>query len=166
MINEETLNYFKLLPEKIIVTVHKAPDYDAIGSLLAMGALLKYLGRDATLYSPDINIKQLKHLPGIKKIIRIPKSEYDLGIFLDCSDQSRISHPNDFPNTTKIMNIDHHQDNTHFGDINVVHNISSVGEILFNLFIMSIMSDFLYLDITFNGLNILFTFNSLLSYSS
>ena len=32
------------------------------------------------------------------------------------------------------MNIDHHQDNTHFGDINVIHNISSVGEILFNLF--------------------------------
>lgn len=134
MIDATILKHFQTLPKKIIATVHKDPDYDAIGSLLALGTLINALGKDITLYSPDINIKQFKHLPGIKKIVRTPKSEYDLAIFLDCSDKSRISHPNDFPNTKKIINIDHHQDNTHFGDINIVHNISSVGEIIFNLY--------------------------------
>ena len=134
MINTDIIDCFKHLPEKIIATVHKDPDYDAIGSLLALGNLINALGKDVTLYSPDINTKQFKHLPGVKKIQKTPKSEYDLAIILDCSDQNRIANPNDFPTSKKIVNIDHHQDNTQFGDINLVLNISSVGEILFNLY--------------------------------
>ena len=134
MINTELIDYFQRLPEKIIATVHRDPDYDAIGSLLAMGVLVNALGKDITLYSPDINLKQFKQLPGVKKIQKTPKSEYDLGIFLDCSDKNRIANPTDFPDVKKIMNIDHHQDNTQFGDINLVLNTSSVGEILFNLY--------------------------------
>ena len=57
-----------------------------------------------------------------------------LSVFLDCSDKNRIANPNDFPTSKCIINIDHHQDNTQFGDINLVLSISSVGEILFNLF--------------------------------
>lgn len=134
MINKELIDYFHRLPEKIIATVHKDPDYDAIGSLLAMGSLINALGKEITLYSPDINVKQFKHLPGVKKIQRTPKSEYDLAIFLDCSDHNRIAEPTNFPNTKKIINIDHHQDNTQFGNMNLVLKISSVGEILFNLY--------------------------------
>ena len=134
MIDASILQHFKKLPEKIIATVHKDPDYDAIGSLLAMGTLINALGKKITLYAPDINIKQFKNLPGTKKIVKTPKSEYDLAIFLDCSYKSRISDPIDFPEAKKVINIDHHQDNTQFGDINIVHNISSVGEILFNLY--------------------------------
>ena len=67
MINTDIIDCFKHLPEKIIATVHKDPDYDAIGSLLALGNLINALGKDVTLYSPDINTKQFKHLPGVKK---------------------------------------------------------------------------------------------------
>ena len=63
-----------------------------------------------------------------------PRSEYDLAIFLDCSDKSRIASLNNFPAVKRIVNIDHHQDNTLFGDVNIVQNISSVGEILFHMF--------------------------------
>ena len=34
----------------------------------------------------------------------------------------------------QIINIDHHADNTEFGDLNIVHQISSVGELLTQLF--------------------------------
>tara|TARA_A100001015_G_scaffold313043_1_gene419400 strand:+ start:491 stop:1420 length:930 start_codon:yes stop_codon:yes gene_type:complete len=135
MITTELKAIFNNLPNRIIATVHKDPDYDAIGSLLAFNELIKSLNGDVTLLAPDMNKKQFQNLPGIKNIQTTPKSEYDLAFFLDCSDKNRIFKPKSFPAVKKMVNIDHHQDNTLFGDINIVKNISSVGELLFNLFI-------------------------------
>ena len=67
MIDQDIIQLFHSLPERIIATVHKDPDYDAIGSLLALKQLLFQLGHEVTLYSPDISQKHFRHLPGIKK---------------------------------------------------------------------------------------------------
>tara|TARA_A100001015_G_C15043918_1_gene741952 strand:+ start:3533 stop:4459 length:927 start_codon:yes stop_codon:yes gene_type:complete len=134
MISSEILNLFNTLPEKIIVTIHKDPDFDAVGSLLAMNALLLGLNRKPTLYSPDIQMNQFKALPGIENIQKDISTTFDLAIFLDCSDKSRIYNVENFPIVKTILNIDHHQDNSLFGDVNLVKRISSVGELLFELF--------------------------------
>ena len=134
MISSEIQNLFNNLPERIIVTIHKDPDFDAVGSLLAMNALLLNLNRKPTLYSPDIQINQFKELPGIENVQKEISSNFDLAIFLDCSDKSRIYNPENFPITKTTLNIDHHQDNSLFGNFNLVKNISSVGELLFELF--------------------------------
>ena len=58
--------------------------------------------------------------------------EYDLAIFR-CSDKNRIYHLK-IPKYKQSINIDHHQDNTNFGTYNLVLSISSVGEIIYNLY--------------------------------
>jgi len=162
-IDKKILQQFHNLPEKIIATIHKDPDYDAIGSLLALNELITALGKNVTLYSPDINYKLFEHLPNIKSIKKKSKSRYDLAIFLDCSDKSRIAQPEQFPVVSTILNIDHHQDNTLFGDLNAMHNISSVGEILFYFFnalkvpITSKIATFLYSAICFDTGNFKFS---------
>ena len=134
MIGTELHQLLKNLPNKLIATVHKDPDFDAIGSLLALGSLIQSLNKEITLFSPDINLKQFDFLPGIKTITSTTELTYDVAFFLDCSDQNRIFNPKRFPKAETIVNIDHHQDNTFFGKINVVQNISSVGEMMFNIY--------------------------------
>ena len=134
MINNDFVKKLTNLPDKLIATVHKDPDFDAIGSLLALNKLINKMGKTITLYAPDIDINQFKKLPEIHLIKKDVDSHYDLAFFLDCSDKNRIYNPKSFPKFNESINIDHHQDNTHFGDFNVVLQISSVGEIIYNLF--------------------------------
>lgn len=122
------------LPNKLIATVHKDPDFDAIGSLLSLGALVQSMGKSIDLFSPDINKAAFSNLPHINTLINKPSSHYDMAIFLDCSDESRIFDPITFPTFTHSINIDHHQDNTHFGTYNWVLEMSSVGEMMAHLF--------------------------------
>ena len=93
MINNEVIEKFNHLPGKLIATVHKDPDYDAIGSLLALGNLINKMGKEICLYAPDIDINQFENLPGINTIETKIEKEYDLAIFLDCSDKNRIYQP-------------------------------------------------------------------------
>ena len=53
---------------------------------------------------------------------------------LDCSDLNRVGKYELIEDATHsfiTVIMDHHSDNTGFGDINIVENISSVGELLF-----------------------------------
>lgn len=134
MINNSFLDQFKQLPNRLVATVHKDPDFDAVGSLLAFGELLEELGKKVTLYAPDLDMHQFKHLPNINKLSKSLATEYDVAFFLDCSDISRIYKPTEFASYDYGINIDHHQDNTLFCKKNLVINTSSVGEIVFNMY--------------------------------
>ena len=89
-ITDSFLSVFNQLPDSIIATVHKDPDFDAIGSLLAIKELGNHFNKTIDIVSLDIDIDQFMHLPNIEQLITKPKSNYDLAIFLDCSDQNRI----------------------------------------------------------------------------
>ena len=109
------------LPEKTIATVHKDPDVDAIGSLLAFYLIAKSFNKDIYLYSSDFNIQNFNYLPGADQInTTLSDESFDTSIFIDCSDKSRIHSLKTFPECPEIINIDHHQDNTLFGTINMV----------------------------------------------
>jgi phosphoesterase RecJ-like protein len=133
-IPSEIIDVFNHLPDQLIATVHKDPDVDAIGSLLAFQRLINGLGKQITLYVPDFNPALFAYLPGVDTIAKDAEAAYHMAFFLDCSDHSRIVKPQAFPNATTIVNIDHHQDNTNFGHHNWVANASSVGEMLYHLF--------------------------------
>ena len=134
MIKQTFTAIFDSLPNNIIATVHKDPDFDAIGSLLAFGTLINQYGKTCTLYAPDIDMDQFKSLPSIESIKTTVLDHYDWAFFLDCADISRIYLPDTFPTFQTSVNIDHHQDNTLFATHNLVQDISSVGELLFHLF--------------------------------
>ena len=108
-------------PKKILITTHRGPDGDAMGSSLAMYHFLIQLGHDVTVITPNEYAEFLHWLPANKKVIAYNKNivkanqitnESEIIFLLDISNTSRLS---EFQNTvvgssaTKIL-IDHHQD--------------------------------------------------------
>jgi phosphoesterase RecJ-like protein len=119
-----------------LVTAHVDPDGDAVGSMLAMGMVLEQCGLKVNYYCADFPPRIYRFLPGTEKIKReVPAgSLFDLAVVLDSSDISRIGEGIDLRQIAKvIINLDHHPDNTMFGDINYVTKASSVAEEVYDL---------------------------------
>ena len=110
--------------DKLLLTTHENPDGDALGSLLAMDAILKQLGKDTLMYmSPDEfplpwEYRGL-HFEGLVGAPPADVAERTI-VFLDCGNIDRM--PVDFlqADGLHILNIDHHHDNTRFGTVNLV----------------------------------------------
>ncbi len=106
---------------RIQVVSHVAPDGDAIGSLLALGWLLRAQGKDVSLTCEDSVPDIYRWLPGWEDIRPRGYGLYDLVVCLDCSDLRRMGdvfdeHTGQIP----LINVDHHVTNTRFGSINWV----------------------------------------------
>ena len=121
-----------------LIVVHAFPDFDAIGSALALQIQLNNQGVPADVFVTDHLNTQYKILPTIEGICKqLPDKRYDSLIVLDCSTIERISgfsYLSHIIEDINIINIDHHKDNTLFGDYQCVEVISSVGELLVALF--------------------------------
>jgi bifunctional oligoribonuclease and PAP phosphatase NrnA len=124
--------------DKLLLTTHENPDGDALGSLLAMDAILKQLGKDSLMYmSPDEfplpwEYRGL-HFEGLIGSPPPDVSERTI-VFLDCGNIDRM--PVDFLQVDglHILNIDHHHDNTRFGTVNLVcSSASSTAEMVWRL---------------------------------
>lgn len=119
-----------------VVTAHVDPDGDAVGSMLAMGMVLEQFGLKVQYYCADFPPRIYRFLPGSEKIKReVPAGLiFDLAVVLDSSDISRIGQGVDLRQIARlVVNIDHHPDNTMFGDINYVTRASSVAEEVYDL---------------------------------
>lgn len=92
---------------------HKNPDGDCIGSLLGFGKLLEKMEKKTSYFTPTLPSRIYDFLPEIKKISSIfDYGDYDLLVFLDFSEMSRIdsfyqANPNYFDEHQVIV-IDHH----------------------------------------------------------
>jgi len=124
--------------DKLLLTTHENPDGDALGSLLAMDAILKQLGKDTLMYmSPDEfplpwEYRGL-HFEGLVGAPPADVAERTI-VFLDCGNIDRM--PVDFLQAEglHILNIDHHHDNTRFGTVNLVcPGASCTAEIVWRL---------------------------------
>jgi bifunctional oligoribonuclease and PAP phosphatase NrnA len=117
-------------PKRVVITSHKNPDGDAIGSSLAVWHYLKALGHTATVVFPTDFPPFLAWLPGAADIL-IPVSnatdqergkkavaEAEVIFCLDFNDLTRIDHIGTWitqSTATKIL-IDHHIDPKPFAD--------------------------------------------------
>ena len=133
--------------KKIVITTHKGPDGDAIGSSLGLFHLLKQLGHEVRVITPNEYAKFLHWLPGNIDVINYEEreqeankitSQADLIFLLDFSHINRIaSYADSIKNSsaTKIM-IDHHQDpdkdiaDIIFSDTNACSTAQMVFEII------------------------------------
>jgi phosphoesterase RecJ-like protein len=124
--------------ERFLVVAHENPDGDALGSLIAMQEILTALGKDSVMFI-DAGEFPLPHeyrflpLPGL--VTSAPEDLIERTVmFLDCGNLDRgpgeaLALPG-----LKIVNIDHHHDNTRFGTINhVVPEASCTAEIVWDL---------------------------------
>jgi bifunctional oligoribonuclease and PAP phosphatase NrnA len=125
--------------DRFLVTTHENPDGDALGSLLALTLGLRQLGKDAQMYlageTPLPGEYRFMQLGELRRALPDDAGERVL-VAVDCANESRLGpDPEILVSARLVLNIDHHHDNTRFGDINlVVPDASSTGEVLRDLF--------------------------------
>jgi bifunctional oligoribonuclease and PAP phosphatase NrnA len=124
--------------QKLLLTTHENPDGDALGSLLAMHWILEQLGKDSVMYmSPDEFPLPWEYRDlTFEGLVGAPPDDVDerIAVFLDCGNIDRM--PVDFlkRDGVRIVNIDHHHDNTRFGTVNLVDPTAScTAEIVWRL---------------------------------
>ena len=106
---------------RVLLIAHISPDGDAVGSLLAMGSLLRNQGKEVVLACEDPAPDSVAWLPGVSEIAPQAEGSFDLVIALDCGDRSRMgSVYEDRFSTVPLLNLDHHITNTQFGTLNWV----------------------------------------------
>lgn len=124
--------------KSFLVTTHDCSDGDALGSEVALNLMLRELGKRSHIVNDGPANEKYSFLHGIKSIGTSPgdlRSGYDYVIVVDTCDTDRLMIM-DFIRAHRIpiINIDHHQSNTRFGDINWVDpRASSVGEMTYAL---------------------------------
>jgi phosphoesterase RecJ-like protein len=123
--------------DRFVLTTHENPDGDALGSLLAAKLAFDQLGKDSVmvLHGDAPFPQEYAFMPLADLQRRLPEevSERVL-IALDCANESRIADPEVLGRVPVSIDIDHHHDNTRFGQINlIVPDASSTGEVLRDL---------------------------------
>jgi bifunctional oligoribonuclease and PAP phosphatase NrnA len=125
--------------ERFLLVTHENPDGDALGSLLATKLALDSLGKDSEMYlygeAPLPKEYGFMPLGGVRREVPDDAGERVL-VALDCANESRIGPvPELLEQAPLTLDIDHHHDNSRFGDINlVVGDASSTGEVLRDVF--------------------------------
>ncbi|MBN2134979.1 MAG: bifunctional oligoribonuclease/PAP phosphatase NrnA, partial [Acidobacteria bacterium] len=114
---------------------HTKPDGDAVGSLLALHLALENTGKKVFSYT-DTPPDTYRFLPGFEKLKNADEFETpgkNIVIILDSSNIDRCPVSN-LENTEQIINIDHHLDNSGFGNINYIDSsASSTGILIYRL---------------------------------
>jgi phosphoesterase RecJ-like protein len=123
--------------QKLLLTTHIKPDADALGSMLAVHRALEQLGIDSAMYLADGEgmAPEYRFLQGLDLAHsgELPDDHAERALCaLDCGNAERIGNDGLLQAVTTVINIDHHGDNTRFGDINLVDgNASSTAEIIY-----------------------------------
>lgn len=138
--------------ENILLVAHQQPDADALGSLVAFGNWLDFLGKKHTKFCRQLASPSprrsgqppapLDWLSGFQPLItdwaELASDRFDLLVILDSGDLKYAGFDQIFfglPYRPIIINIDHHATNRHFGDINLVDSEAvATTEIIFKLF--------------------------------
>ena len=121
--------------ERFLVTTHENPDGDALGSLLATHLTLKALGKDTVMFLPGP-----APLPGEYRFLPLEELQRELPddaagrtlVAVDAANESRLGADAAALHAAPYtINLDHHHDNSRFGDVNLVDaEASSTGEVL------------------------------------
>ncbi len=121
--------------ERFLLVTHENPDGDALGSIVGLSHALDSLGKDVVMYlggdtDPPEEYAFL-HLDGVLRELPTDARERVL-VALDCANVQRMSEAATLVGEIPLsIDIDHHHDNTAFGDINLlVADASSTGEIV------------------------------------
>lgn len=130
---------------RFLVTTHIDPDGDAVGCAFATAFALTGLGKDATVYMRDSVPYRYQFLPAPPNVVHeIPDGPFDAVFAVDCGNFHRVGDGYErIGQMGPIVNIDHHDTNEAFGQINILDaRASSTAELLY----MIIKA----LDVTFN----------------
>lgn len=125
--------------QKFLLTTHENPDGDALGSLVGMNGILTELGKDTVMFMRETEFPlpfEYRYLLAEDGAIHFAPE--DLAertvIYLDCGSFERMNVDFLKSDDLTLINIDHHHDNTLFGDLNMVESTrSSTAEIVYSI---------------------------------
>jgi phosphoesterase RecJ-like protein len=115
--------------ERFLLTTHERPDGDAIGSLAAMQLVLSAIGKDSLAFvaADEFPLPYEYRFIRLEGLVTEPPEDLceRVLVFLDCGNIDRTSADQLKHEDHRILNIDHHHDNTRFGTINHVDGTAS-----------------------------------------
>src|SRR6187549_612753 len=121
--------------DAFLVTTHENPDGDALGSLLASHLMLGRLGKTSVMFLPGP-----APLPGEYRFLHLGELQRELPadaagrtlLAVDCANETRFGADGAaLHGSPYTINVDHHHDNSRFGDVNlVVAEASSTAQVL------------------------------------
>jgi bifunctional oligoribonuclease and PAP phosphatase NrnA len=121
--------------DRFLVVTHENPDGDALGSMLAMALALRALRKDVVMYlsgnAPTPAEYRFLDLGDVRRELPDDLEERVL-LAVDCANDRRIGEENTGVDRAQlVVNVDHHHDNSEFGDVNlIVADASSTSEIV------------------------------------
>lgn len=148
IIDEMTIERLRTLingVSRIVITCHKSPDGDALGSSLALCHVLRRLGKSAVVVTPDMAPKSLEFIPGVRELIVFTKHEQrarnvlndaQLVFCLDYNSLKRVDRLAELiePLNVKRVLIDHHLDPDDAFDVMISFpEASSTCELVFRV---------------------------------
>ena len=148
IIDENTIERLRAMingVSRIAITCHKSPDGDALGSSLALCHVLRRLGKDAIVVTPDMAPKSLEFVPGVRELVVFTKHEArtrrvlndaQLIFCLDYNSLKRIDRLAEViePLKTQRVLIDHHLDPDDIFDLSISFpEVSSTCELVFRV---------------------------------
>jgi len=118
---------------RFIVATHVDPDGDALGSAFALGLALTQMGKEAAVYLKGTIPYRYRFLPKPPVILDDLPRGYDVAIVVDCGDLERVGDGFEALKACDVLiNVDHHETNEAFGQLNIVdERASSTAEILY-----------------------------------
>ena len=124
--------------DRFLLTAHEGPDGDALGSLLGLHKVLTGLGKDSVMFMAAKEFPlpiEYRFLPLEEVFHEAPADMADRTVvFLDCGNIDRMPVEWLTAGGNDVINIDHHHDNTCFGDVNLVEvEASCTAEIVYDL---------------------------------
>jgi len=115
--------------DRFLLTTHERPDGDAVGSLAAMQLVLTALGKDSRAFiaADEFPLPYEYRFIRLEGLVTEPPEDLceRVLVFLDCGNIDRTSAHQLKHENHRILNIDHHHDNTRFGTINHVDGSAS-----------------------------------------
>lgn len=146
LIGQETIDRLSALIEKsrrIVITCHLSPDGDAMGSSLGLCRILRNLGKEVRVITPDTPPRYLMFLPGADQVMPFSRFETyanramadaDLIFCLDYNDPKRVDlvAPGLLASKARKVMIDHHLGPDSFPDLTISHpEVSSTSALVF-----------------------------------
>lgn len=122
--------------DSFLISSHLSLDGDCVGSQLAMRWYLGSLGKQAVVYNRDPVPGKFRFLRGWEAITsERPRRDFDVLMILDCSNPSRLGWEPREMSVRRMVNIDHHRDNTSFADVNIVdRSVAATAQLIHGFF--------------------------------
>lgn len=123
--------------KRVLFTMHRHPDGDALGSALALACALSELGREVVVYNPDELPYNFRFLPLAGQVVRhLPAdAAFDATVATDSGAAERLGPDVPGPGRRGVfINLDHHVTTQPFGDLNYVDpHAAAVGVLSYKI---------------------------------